>query len=112
MKPYNRKRALIMTNTMKTKLDRYLEIKKQLKEYNKRPIGDRIKTGGCLENRIKQAFSSNRSEQILTRSKDFIPDMWEQWDKLRTEESELREELEEAEIILYTGEGDEFINKN
>ena len=98
-----------MISEMQVKLNRYLEIKKQLTEYRKRPIGDRIKTNGCLENRIKQVFNSNRSEQILTRSKDFTSDMWEQWDELRTEESELREELENAEIILYTDEGDEVI---
>jgi len=99
-----------MTNAMKEKLNRYLEVKKQLKEYGKRPVGDRIKTGGNLEAAIKRKMT--RANEILKRSDDFTSDMWEKWDKLRTEESELREELEEAEIILYTGEGDEFINKN
>ena len=99
-----------MISEMQAKLNRYLEIKKQLKEYGKRPIGDRIKTGGNLEAAIKRKMI--RANEILKRSDDFTPDMWEKWDKLRTEESEIREELEEAEIILYTGEGDEFINKN
>lgn len=91
------------------KVKRYYELKEELKEYRKRPIGDKIKPGGHLEKSIKEKFIKKRAEKILTRSEGFSKDDFDRWDKMRTEYEALCEELEEMGILIYDDEGDERI---
>lgn len=78
---------------MDKKLKRYDELKQQLKDYREKPIGDRIKKGGLLEQRIKEKFNTKTSDKVLTRSEDFNNDKFYDWNKLRDEFFRLKEEL-------------------
>ena len=79
-----------------------------LKEMGKEPIGNRIKKGGILEQRIKEAFNSKRVEQILKRTDKYT---FNQWNTLKTEFVKLRNELEENNIITYNEEDEEVISQ-
>lgn len=94
---------------MTEKLVRYKELKEQLKVYQKRPTGDRIKPGGLLEQRIKIVFNKERAEKILKRSEGFTLSDFEEWEKIRREYYTLKRELEESGIITYNEEGEEII---
>jgi len=91
------------------KVKRYNELKKDLQEYGKKPIGDRIKQGGLLEQRIKEKFNKETSEKVLTRSEGFNNTDFDKWNKTRREYETLCEELEEIGVLIYDDEGDECI---
>jgi len=91
---------------LKTKVKRYMELKEILQKMRKEPIGNRIKKGGILEQRIKKVFPK-RANQILKRTDSYT---FDQWDMLKTEFVKLRNELEERNIITYNEEYEEIIN--
>ena len=91
--------------SMRQQIERYLELKEKMKEYQKEPIGNRIKPGGKLEARIKQVFRPERVEKILTRTKN----NYEEWEKAKGEYYNLKKELEDKEIIAYNEYDEEII---
>jgi hypothetical protein len=92
------------------KTARYKELKQQYHDILKRPIGDRIQSGGRLEERIKQVFKPETAKRILTRSED-TKQAYKDFRRIQNEFYTLREELEEASIITYTEDGEETINE-
>lgn len=84
---------------MKEKLERYKELKQQLKEYHEKSIGNRIKKGGLLEQRIKEKFNKVTADKVLIRSNDFNNDKLDTWNKQREEFFKLKYELEDAGFI-------------
>ena len=93
---------------MQEKVKRYLELKEILQKMRKEPIGNRIKKGCILEQRIKEAFNSKRVEQILKRTDKYT---FNQWNTLKTEFYKLKKELEENNIITYNEEDEEVISQ-
>jgi hypothetical protein len=100
------KGALKMTIAEKVK--RYKEIEAELDEYQKRPVADRVKPNGPLEKAILAKMKKGK-DIIAKRSEDVTVEKWEHWDKLKDESIKLREELEDAQVIFYTADGDEII---
>jgi len=86
------------------KLNEYVALKEQYKELKKQPIGNRIKKGGLLEQRIKEKF--NRSEEILQRTDEYD---YDKYNSIKNRLCTLKNELEEEGIISYTEEGEEVI---
>lgn len=84
---------------MNKKLKRYEELKQHLEEYNERPIGDRIKKGGLLEQKIREKFNKATADKVLTRSNDSTDDKFHDWNRLRDEFFKLKYELEEEGVI-------------
>lgn len=80
---------------MEEKLQRYYELKNELKKYRERPIGDRIKSGGLLEKRISEVFNNDKANKILKRSVGYNQNDFEKWESLRKEFIFLGHELEE-----------------
>lgn len=93
---------------MDKRITEYLDLKSQLKEVKKQPVGNRIKKGGPLESRIKEVFSEQKVKEILTRTDDcdFVS-----YEALKERFCSLRSELEEEGIITQDDEGNEIINR-
>jgi len=91
-------------------ISKYLDLKKQYQEIRNKPIGNRIKPNGLLEQKIKKVFRSERAKEILTREKDYTMNDYENYSKITSELKEMRELLEDKRILTYDNEGNEIIN--
>ncbi len=86
---------------MEQKIKRYYELKNQLAELHKNPIGNRIKPDGNLEQRIREKFSGNRAKDILQRTNGFTESNYNSWQQLKSEYSILCDELENLGVLVY-----------
>ncbi len=86
---------------MEQKIKRYYELKDQLTELLKNPIGNRIKPGGNLEQKIREKFSNSRAKDILQRTNGFTESDYNNWRQLKNEYSTLCRELEGLGILVY-----------
>lgn len=86
---------------MDNRLNEYLNLKSQFKELKKQPVGNRVKKGGLLENKIKKVFSEQRAEEILTRTSDYN---FESYEALKKRFYNLKKSLEEEGLINEEGE--------
>ena len=91
---------------MENKIKFYLELKSKKKEMRKAPIGNRIKKGGLLEDKINQAFKKNRAKEILIRTDDYD---YDEWERTTEEYHAVRDELIESGILVIDDEGNENI---
>ncbi len=86
---------------MNQKIKKYYELKNQLSELHKNPIGNRIKPGGNLEQKIREKFSNSRTKDILQRTEGFSISDYNSWRQLKYEYSTLCRELEGLGILVY-----------
>ena len=91
---------------MNNKVDEYLRLKEQYAQLLKQPIGNRIKEGGLLEQKIKQVFSNKRAEEILKRTENYN---FEEYQNVKNRLFALKQELEEEGILTYSEEGEEIL---
>jgi hypothetical protein len=91
---------------MNNKVEEYLMLKEQYAQLLKQPIGNRIKEGGLLEQKIKQVFSNKRAEEVLKRTENYN---FEEYQNVKNRLFALKQELEEEGILTYSEEGEEIL---
>lgn len=91
---------------MKNKVKEYIRLKERYAELLKQPIGNRIKKGGVLEEKIKQVFSEKRVKEILQRTENYN---FEEYQSIKSKLFALRQELEEQGVLIYSEEGEEIL---
>ena len=91
-------------------ISKYLDLKKQYQGIRNKPIGNRIKPNGLLEQKIKKVFRSERAKEILTREKGYTMQDYDNYSKLTNELKKIKRILEDKKIITYDDEGSEIIH--
>ena len=92
-------------------ISKYFDLKKEYSVIREKPIGNRIKPNGLLEQKIKKVFKPERAKEILTREKSYTMNDYENYSKITNELKEMRELLKDKKILTYDDEGNETIHR-